>query len=397
MLRIALEALVDRHVALRAELADKYDLFGNIQKAFSVYEMWRRRPWWTRRNLLIRAADGAVCWGFRNAWPRIRAAPCSSGVLPLTVLPYSSNIDEATKALWNLPNFKPPFQAGFAPFGTGTKEGALVSLTVTHMLSDGYSIIPLLADLAHFVNAAESCSPENLSLTSVLSSLPQVPSAFDPLEARLIRTLQDDHSLHDGVTYESIGRTHRANVATELATIPAHIVTAVQQMAQVLAVSDEIMMLTALGTTLARFHNVTTQTVAMVVPQRDGPSESDMIGLFADIRHFIIRTESLSYAGVAMHLHYIVKERLWRVPPVATQFDVPFINFEWTDLTRRHGFVQHVHSRQGPEQLSNPMKVAVDQPDTGTWRMRTAFDCSLYKDADREQFFTLFRYTSGAT
>lgn len=357
--------------------------------------MCRRRPWWQKQNLLVSVADRAARWGFRHAWPRLHARQCGENDLPLTVLPYSSNIDEAHKAIWTLPNFLPPFQVGFAPYGEGTKKGALVHLAVTHMLSDGYAIIPLLADLAHFVHVAETSDLQALSASAVLSSLPPVPNAFRQLEARIIRTLQDDQSLHDTVTCEAIGRTcfaaRRNQTATELATIPPQVVTAVQQVAKKLAVSDDIMMLTALGTTLARFHGVRSTTVSMVVPQRDGIGESDMIGLFADMRHVTICTEGLSYLGVALHVHYIVKERLWRAPPVATQFDVPLINFEWTDFSRRHGFSQHIHTRQGGEQLSNPMKVAVDQPDVGTWRMRTAFDCTLYKDEDRERFFTLFR------
>ena len=47
----------------------------------------------------------------------------------------------------------------------------------------------------------------------------------------------------------------------------------------------------------------------MIAPQRDGPGQGDLVGLFADIRMVSIRTEGLSYMGAALRLHHIVKER----------------------------------------------------------------------------------------
>ncbi len=39
-------------------------------------------------------------------------------------------------------------------------------------------------------------------------------------------------------------------------------------------------------------------------PQHDGAAESDMIGLFADIRHFNACTEGLNYLGVVLRLQH---------------------------------------------------------------------------------------------
>merc|ERR1712129_284998 len=70
----------------------------------------------------------------------------------------------------------------------------------------------------------------------------------------------------------------------------------------------------------------------------------------------------------------------------------PFVNFEWTDFEARYGFSQLVYPREGPEQLANAMKIAVDQPDAKTWRMRIAFDRNVYKDReDREGFLENFQ------
>merc|ERR1719193_1397250 len=115
-----------------------------------------------------------------------------------------------------------------------------------------------------------------------------------------------------------------------------------------------------------------------------------MVGLFADIRILTVRTRGLSFAGAALQLHHVVKERLWAQPPIVAQQAFPFVNFEWTDFESREGFSQVVYPKQGQEQLSNPLKVAVDQPDKNTWRLRTAFDKSAYPyQHDRQRFFTL--------
>lgn len=286
--------------------------------------------------------------------------------------------------------FTPPLQVGLAQFGEGESQGALVQIIVTHMLSDGYTIVPLLADLAQLVAHAEAVATGE----PVLPPLPPaLPSALASLQRRVMRTVRRDDSFHDLVTLDPIGNRGRWNnreSATILATIPQDIVVAIQCVARDLALSDEIVMLAAIGTALARFKGEPTIAISMVVPQRDQPGESDMVGLFADVRILTIRTRDLSFAGAALHLQHVVKERLWRQPPVMMQGEFPFVNFEWTDFESRHGFSQLVHQKQGPEQLSNPLKVAVDQPELNTWRMRTAFDKAVYPQSDYERFFTLF-------
>jgi len=100
--------------------------------------------------------------------PRDPAAP----MLPLRILKHSETVEEADKALWNCGSafeFVPPFQVVLAPFGPrkgksggeaangqDEEEGVLLKLVVTHMLSDGYSVVPLLSDLSHLVSQAEA-------------------------------------------------------------------------------------------------------------------------------------------------------------------------------------------------------------------------------------------------
>lgn len=78
----------------------------------------------------------------------------------------------------------------------------------------------------------------------------------------------------------------------------------------------------------------------MVVPQRDLPGESDMVGLVADMRVLEVRTGGLSYLGTLMQVAHVVRERLWHPPPPMAMAEFPFVNFEWTDFESRHGFCQ---------------------------------------------------------
>jgi len=174
------------------------------------------------------------------------------------------------------------------------------------------------------------------------------------------------------------------------ATLPVDVVGAIRCAASRLSVPDDIAMLAILGITLAWFEDRGTELITMIVPQRDGASENDMVGLFADMRSLSIATEGLSYAGVALRLHHLVKERLWCAPGIATQFEMTLVNFEWTDFDQRHGFTQHVRMMNHNESSFYPLRVAVDQPSRDCWRMRVAFNQRRHNMERRTLFFDLF-------
>merc|ERR1712224_435647 len=124
----------------------------------------------------------------------------------------------------------------------------------------------------------------------------------------------------------------------------------------------------------------------MVVPQRDGPSQNDVVGLFADMRHVAVATEGLNFAGVALRLHHVVKERLWCAPGIAVQYDVTMVNFEWTDFDERQGFSQYARLSWRGEASSYPIRLAVDQPDNDTWRIRCSFNKRRHNLERRRKF-----------
>mmetsp|Transcript_59428 Transcript_59428/g.150579 ORF Transcript_59428/g.150579 Transcript_59428/m.150579 type:complete len:396 (-) Transcript_59428:93-1280(-) len=360
-----------------------------------------------------RRLSNILRWGLRQAWPRIGVhhLPGGSPDMPgclVKVLDRSPTPQDAEWKLWGCAReFVPPFRALLAPFGQEREEGALVHLTVTHMLSDGYSVVPLLDDLANLVGSVEAavplepCGNGNREASRLREDqapqpalpLPPVPSMFAVMEKRIFRTIEgvdDVDGLSPRITPHALAGKKWANAHTTFATIPAEAVAAIRRSAVRLAVPDDIAMLTLLGVTLAWFYNKTLEQIAMIVPQRDGLGENDMVGLFSDVRHLCICTEGLSFAGVALRLHHIVKERLWTVPAVRTQFDFTLINFEWTDFQEKQGFAQHVTCSERGESSFHPLRIAVDQPERQVWRMRVAFQEGKFTEQQRESFFDLF-------
>jgi len=400
-LRVALEQLIDRHVALRAELRDAYRLFGATQQALTVFELWRRHGAATMGSgflgrfacgggLLTAALGRAAQWSFRNSWPRARAGGSEAWKgkrLPLRVLGHCATEEEAERKVWpRATEFVPPFQARFVTFGKDKEEGALVHLAVTHMLSDGYSVVPLLDDLSHLVACAE---PGGTSLLP----LPPVPSMFAVLEPRLLRTIDGDYDkdmLPSGITPEVVGSKVWHESVCVFARMPVEVVAAVRRVGRLLTIPDDIAMLAIVGITLAWLEDRESEPVSMIVPQRDAPGESESVGLFADVRDLIICTGGLSYAGVALRLHHVIKERLWGTSGISTQFDLALINFEWTDFTERHGFIQRLSPFEGGAGSHHPVRISVDQPGGEEWRVCADFDKHRFGPRRRERFFEYF-------
>lgn len=223
-----------------------------------------------------------------------------------------------------------------------------------------------------------------------VGALPAVPSVFEALEPRIFRTINGTSEENAPLSsLDPIGHAPWGEAFTVLATLPEPAVRAIRGAASRLAVPDDIALLTALGIAFAWFEERKSEPIAMIAPLRDGLNETNMVGLFADIRHFTVSTEGLNFAGVALRLHNIVKERLWTQPGLATQFDVPLVNFEWTDFEERHGFTQHVTVCERNESSPHPFKVAVDQPGRDVWRIRAVFAKRYYTEYHSKRFFDL--------
>lgn len=111
----------------------------------------------------------------------------------MIVLPDSDSLEAADQLITNVKtSFVPPFQLRVAPYS----DGLVLQLRVTHMFSDGFSVVPLLSDLAHLVRSQEL-------LATQPQPLPPLPVSFELLKQRIHRTIEGDHSLADCVPLET--------------------------------------------------------------------------------------------------------------------------------------------------------------------------------------------------
>lgn len=386
VLRKAVTLLRERHVALRSSVVDPTQLFTAFQKTYGLLELWRRTdrmPAVPFRSALARL----LYWGFSVAWPRCRAIEDPNLDLPFDVKERKSSLEQARAEL-RRQGFTPPFKVTFIPY----EGGALIDLKVTHMFSDGYSIVPLLSDLADIIAAEEA----KVNGTPIPVPLPVLPSMLATFEQRLMRSIRGDHSLRDTITPDTMLMAPRSNPdgkeeKTHHVEITPDTVTAIRNCAQEFSIPHDIVLLAIVGVACAKLEGCPAITVLCLAPQRDGPWESEMVGLFADHRLLNICTEGLNYLGVALRLHNIVRERQWCCPGFISQPELPFINLEWTDTSKRHGFQVDLQSSASglvSEGGPNPLKFAIDQPDESRWRMRVAFDGRKYSEERQNDFFT---------
>ncbi|CAE8591819.1 unnamed protein product, partial [Polarella glacialis] len=240
-----------------------------------------------------------------NAWPRV-SVDIEDKAERLIVVEHSKTLEEAKAKMYKAPRFKPPFQVVLASYGGSEyhpEEGVLVYIVLTHMFSDGFAIVPLMTDLASMVACVEA-SP---SSSVPQHALPGLTTSCQVLEQRIMRTINGDFSFAQGVTPQPLDTSKWGEGMHAIAIMPRELVEAVRRAARVLAVAPDLVMLGALGVALAKLNQKAKLTIQMVVPQRDGPGESDMVGLFADQRLLDVLTEDLSYAGVVLALHHVVK------------------------------------------------------------------------------------------
>lgn len=376
VLRRAVQDLISRHVALRCVPADPMELFFQIQAALSVLHLWRVSSPSFARSWLSSLAS----YSLKSAWPKVQSIhPQVDSVL--ANLPMSESFEKAEALLSTQAKqdpFRPPFQLRVAPY----PGGVVVQLRLTHMFSDGFCIVPLLQDLAKLV-----ADQELLAQGQQISPLPALPVSFDLLQRRLFRTVDGDHSLGDPVTPTTLDSGGWTNlVRSELLSVSPMQVSLIKHAALKLAVPDEILLLTAIGVSMGKVHQQGAQSLHVIAPQRDEPCASDLIGLFADYRRLEVPIEGLHYAGVALALNVIVKERLWRQPPVVSQAAVPFVNFMWTDFEEPNGF-KPIPAYKGKEGSSvSPIQVVVVQPSRECWRIVCTFKSEVYTKDQVERF-----------
>jgi len=371
VLRQATEDLIKRHVALRTEMADPMELFHMHQVTLSILLLWRAYS----PQFASSWFSGLATWALQSAWPKVKAREPKVDDAVFHVLPPSESFERADALITQKKEFIPPFQLRVAPY----PDGVIVQMHVTHMFSDGFCIVPLQQDFAQLVQNRES--EERVPL-------PTLESSFDILQPRLFRTIAGDSTVTDAVTPQALDKGGWSNdVRSEFLQLDPPVVRQVKMGATKLSVSHEILLLSAVGISIAKLHNQAAQTLHVLAPQRDDPYAPDVIGLFVDHRRLEVPVAGLHYAGVALALNNVVKKRQWRQPPVVGQSTAPFVNFMWTDFEEPYGFKPIVAQKPKDNSTAAPIQLAIVQPDRECWRICCTFKAETYSEEQVERFY----------
>ncbi|KAF4735712.1 hypothetical protein FOZ63_034100 [Perkinsus olseni] len=288
-----------------------------------------------------------------------------------------------------------------------------VRVFVTHAFSDGFSVVPLLSDLNEAYAVARRGAhrgPRNRLLPPLRVSGAQVQSS------RLRRTLMDRaRDVHGDTLYPCY--------TIDLTTVPQsgfghcvkllpsiHLV--LQSVGRKLGAPLDVVLLAAIVLATVRergWRKVAKAT--LVVPLRDGPTEHQLVGLFADLRNVDIPLEDIpgdkgkpcatSVLNFALTLRHMVKFRRWTIPTPLSSCERLLVNLlpaqfpSESDGPER--FEQNLRILPLPHGSSvsatRTLEIACDQTSRDSWALR--FKCRQ-PDYTREDLARWLEHFQGA-
>ncbi|EER15447.1 hypothetical protein Pmar_PMAR018801 [Perkinsus marinus ATCC 50983] len=265
-----------------------------------------------------------------------------------------------------------------------------VRVFVTHASSDGFSVVPLLSDLNEAYAAVQS--------------------------GRLRRTLMDRaRDLHGDTLYPCYTVDHttvpQQGFGHCVKLLPSiHLV--LHSVGRRLGAPLDVVLLAAIVLASVRergWRRVAKAT--LVVPLRDGPTEHQLVGLFADLRNIDIPLEDVpedngqpcatSVLNLVLTLRHIIKFRRWTIPTPLSSCERLLVNLlpaqfpSETDTSGR--FEQNLNIIPLPQGSSvsatRAMDIACDQTSRYSWALR--FKCRQ-PDYTREDLASWLRHFQDA-
>ncbi|EEQ99730.1 hypothetical protein Pmar_PMAR023251, partial [Perkinsus marinus ATCC 50983] len=159
----AVGAIVKKHPSLRSYPADKQmdETISVLTKASAYFHL----RGWGKESKFGTLLSWCVC----ELWPRIAVKADDEGprVIECTYdMSEAKDVVRCTDRLWREYPFEPPFQVFLLRPASG--EGAnYLYIKTTHLLSDGYCVLPLVMDFERFINEPEE-SPVELNPYCIL-------------------------------------------------------------------------------------------------------------------------------------------------------------------------------------------------------------------------------------
>ncbi|KAF4662661.1 hypothetical protein FOL47_006145 [Perkinsus chesapeaki] len=269
----AVEAIVKKHPSLRSYPIDA-DMDSTISILTRAVGYFHLRGWGHETRF-----GRWLSWCVYQLWPRISVRSDAGGPMVIEYTFKGSGTRDAvkaTEALWREYPFEPPFQVFLMrPENAGANVNYLYIKT-THLLSDGYCVLPLVMDFERFINKPEK-SPVELNPYRILEK--RLKDTFDMRPGtscgyNFEQPLEEWHSWDRGTI-------KRRTLWLEKSTVEA-LAAAGREM----AVSIEVMVLAVVLLSLSRFQKWSWVSLNLMQTLRDEVEycTQDMVAFFSDYR-----------------------------------------------------------------------------------------------------------------
>ncbi|KAF4730051.1 hypothetical protein FOZ62_010407 [Perkinsus olseni] len=269
----AVRAIVKKHPSLRSYPADEgMDATINVLTKASGYFHLRG---WGHDSILGRLLSWCVC----ELWPKIAVRPdCGGGpeVIECTYdVSEATDVVRCTDRLWREYPFKPPFQVFLLRPAEGDGVNYLYIKT-THLLSDGYCVLPLVMDFERFIDDPEA-NPVELNPYCIL-------------QKRLKDTIEMRPDVACGYNFEQQMERwqswERGTIKRRTLWLEKETVEALTVAGQEMAVSIEVMVLAVVLLSLSRFQRWSWVSLNLMQTLRDEVEyhTQDMVAFFSDYR-----------------------------------------------------------------------------------------------------------------
>jgi len=150
----------------------------------------------------------------------------------------------------------------------------------------------------------------------------------------------------------------------------------------------DALMLALSAVAIARAGSLDVVPMTLYVPQRDGPGEAGLVGLFADWRNIAVQTDrdTATVIGVVLDVAYTLRTRRWAVFNAISKPEATMVNFQPLDVVppeSRAGFAQvgeelwrigeclkQIQTDGRNSEMSwvpQPLSLTIEQQDRETW------------------------------
>eukprot|EP00811_Abedinium_folium_P004928 NODE_1453_length_2472_cov_8.509168.p1 GENE.NODE_1453_length_2472_cov_8.509168~~NODE_1453_length_2472_cov_8.509168.p1 ORF type:complete len:756 (+),score=204.89 NODE_1453_length_2472_cov_8.509168:120-2387(+) len=299
------------------------------------------QTWWPR-VIEARGETDMVPWA---KWPTDSAAATLEGVLNIAA-DREDTFDPNKTPCARFTILRPGNGGGY---GSGDAPLALLHVNLTHAFADGFSVLPLLADLNTLYShglAARVAEKEGGEPPPLPPALEQDsrdgPRAMEQRFLRSLHTLsadaRSDEELSGGdachlayaidytediTRFDSRGRRRRVRLVRSWARAARRCGLRWGCSLEVVLLTSIVIAFARVGPPLFRFG----VPLSMVTPLRDGPGDAVLIGQLADQRHFDVRTSAaIPLLEVLLGVSQLVRERLGRMPEPLAETERVLVN-----------------------------------------------------------------------